>query len=311
MRVGAVAERAARSLVAAPASVAPEAVGSWLADELDGEQQGVGLQGRQAGRALEGVTRQVAADPQSVATFVLGVEQGAVAAEVDEVEEAHVGAQLVGVEAEGGADLGDVEQCLVVAGAALQQVGRQGGEAREAIDLDAPVARRPRAWRRWARPAKRAAPVAAARQERRAGGVAAPRPESRSSAGCKHLRVGRHPEHPAQQRPRLGVRRLVDEAAVVLWRERRRSAPSAPRPTRPGGGDVDARLGRALRPSCHGGPVAEGGEVEAPRGTSKSWGARVACVTRERMRERRKVRSAARRWQRPTRYHSPATSCRP
>ena len=48
-----------------------------------------------------------------------------------------------------------------------------------------------------------------------------------------------------------------------------------------------------------------------PEGTSKSCGLRVACTTRERMRDRRKVRRASRRWQRPMRYHSPPTNCRP
>ena len=54
-----------------------------------------------------------------------GVQEGAVGAEVDEVEETDVGAQLLGGRAEIGAHGGDVEHGVGFA-AALQQVGRAG-----------------------------------------------------------------------------------------------------------------------------------------------------------------------------------------
>ena len=52
-------------------------------------------------------------------------------------------------------------------------------------------------------------------------------------------------------------------------------------------------------------------EMSKSSGTVKSWGFLVACTTFEWMRDSRNVRTASRRWHLPTRYHSPATNCRP
>ncbi len=210
--------------------------GQLAADELDGQQERVGLQRRQARRAREGGPGELARDAQLRAALVLGVEQGAVAAEVDQVEQADVGAQLFGGDPEGGADGGDVEQRLVVA-AALQKIRGERREAREAVDLHAPVV-------------GRAAPAAPAGGRVAAGGpqrrrlrrfrveqaveAAELRRQPLAQLGrLQELRRVGEPEQPAEQRPRVRVGRAVHDAAVLVALDGCHSAPSAPRPTRP------------------------------------------------------------------------------
>ncbi len=132
-------ERAARSLAAALAKASPDAVGSWPPTRSTASSSVSACSGAsRAGRSNAGPARSHD-DAQLVASLELGVEQSAVGAEVDEVQEAHVGAQGLAIDPQGGKDVGGVEDRLVVPRARLQQVHGERGEAREAVDLDAPV----------------------------------------------------------------------------------------------------------------------------------------------------------------------------
>ena len=164
-------------------------------------------------------------DAQATAALELGEEQGAVGAEVDEVQQAHVGAQLGGREVEVAADEVDREQPLALAVAVAQQVRGQRGQLGEAVDLDAPVGSSPA-------PAAAGAgcrgPVAGrvvrGQLRRRCGEQGAEPAELRDEFVAQLRRLeqlaGRsQAEDPGQERARLRVRGLVEQSASVTGRD--------------------------------------------------------------------------------------------
>ena len=260
----------ARSFAAALPRAAPEAVGRCRPTSSIASSRVSAWSGeRRAGRASAGPARS-----QETCSLLrpleLRVEERAVAAEVDQVEQAHVGAQLLGGHAEAGAHVGDVQRRLVLV-AAAQQVGGERREAREAVDLDVPVSSSPRRRRLsgLARGAVRCPGAGALGrrgvEQRREARRAAPRSRSRRSGRLQQLGVVGQPEHPAEQRAGVGVRRLVHDAAVVQAARPCRSAPSAPRPTRPWPRRRGCAPSRAASPAATAGRSRYGAEVEVRR----------------------------------------------
>ncbi len=207
-----------------------------VADEVDRQQESVGLEGGEAGGPRQRRPRQLARHAEPAASDELGAEHEAVAAEVDQGEELDVGAQLGGRDPEVGAHLGHLEHGLVVA--ALHDVTGQRREPREAVDLDAQVAgtaaatARPggprRTWRRttdgWGR-----------RVEERLERVELREQTRTQVGGLQELGLVGEAEDPAEQGPRVGVRRRVDDRAVRLGLHRAAMRPVRLDPPRHGG----------------------------------------------------------------------------
>ena len=196
------------------------ALGQVVADEVDGGDEGLGLHRQQAGRAGEVVGVGLRVDFDGAVVVDLGVEHVGAAAEVDDVEDVDVLAQLLLGELQALAQLGHVQ-----AGAGAARVDEDRGErhqAGEALRADGGVAAVPVG----------AAPVPARRRPRRgragAGGAARRPPAWRSATRLTRSRTStsrRAPDtgvlaqahHPGGELAGRAVR-VQHDGAVVTWR---------------------------------------------------------------------------------------------